>query len=774
MEFRLKVNAENPFLESKNNIVINANEGFIRLSGFSEDEIIGKSITEISKMLRIDSKASLDNYCNEVDCYMFNKEYEPKYINIVCKILGSKEERIYYFNEESSLPIDKQNNYIEQIYKDNKMGVGIYSFPDFILLKANQKYLNCADYPYNLKENSLGNNINNIMSTFDKLNEQKSINYKLKMGQSCYENIVKFDYLNGVEKCLEISLVPMCKDGKTNLIITTIIDVSEKVINRKLLEEKIKVINEQKNELQAIIENMYDYLLIFDKDGNIKKINQSAKNHIFYSGEICKIKGYLKHIEVFDENGNLVSQASMLNCILMGQIISGAKYTLKIDDSITHIEVNGRPIYDEKGNFSSGILLVHDITEKVKSQENLLLKNQYVVIKTVMENLKFGFVRVTYPDFNIKYINNRTYVELLKYNPNVTLASVIGKNVFDVFNYKMDRDTELESHISKLNNKNFNTTHYYRKYISGDKEKYVKILCQPLFGLKNVVTEIMFIAIDMTEEITEKNKMEKTLKIQDEIFANISHELKTPLNVIFSTNQLMELYLQNNSVEENKEDFYKSIKMIKQNCYRFTKLINNIVDISKIDSGFLNINLSNKNIVSTVEDIVQSVSEYVKAKNISIIFDTNVEEKIIACDPDKIERIILNLISNAIKFTNKNGSIFVNIIDEGKNVVIEVRDTGIGIERKYIDNIFKRFHQVDKSLSRNAEGSGIGLSLVKSIVELHGGNISVNSKVGEGSKFRIVLPVKLVDNLKVIEKNNPNSNKIEMINIEFSDIYSIE
>lgn len=264
------------------------------------------------------------------------------------------------------------------------------------------------------------------------------------------------------------------------------------------------------------------------------------------------------------------------------------------------------------------------------------------------------------------------------------------------------------------------------------------------------------------------------LKMQDEIFANISHELKTPLNVIFSSNQLLEFYLKNDLLEDNRDKFSKNVNIIKQNCYRLTKLINNIVDLSKIESGFLKLNLYNENIVQVVEDTVQSVSEHIKGKGISIVFDTNTEEKIIACDPEKIERVILNLISNAIKFTNMDGRIFINILDKGDSVEIAVKDTGIGMDKKHLDNIFERFHQVDKSLSRNAEGSGIGLSLVKSIVELHSGKISVDSTPGEGTIFRIEFPARTVKNEKVIEQIKTMNNKIEMIKIEFSDIYSIK
>ena len=277
---------------------------------------------------------------------------------------------------------------------------------------------------------------------------------------------------------------------------------------------------------------------------------------------------------------------------------------------------------------------------------------------------------------------------------------------------------------------------------------------------------------DVTEEVEARNEMEKAIKIQDEIFVNISHELKTPLNVIFSTIQLLEHNLKQDHPELKKKT-EKSIKVIKQNCFRFTKLINNIVDHSKMDAGYLKLNLHNENIIKVVEDIVQSVSEFIASKGLGITFSSNVNEKIVACDAEKIERIMLNLISNAIKFSDKGQEIFVDVFDQGDVVEIFVRDTGVGMDQKHLNAIFNRFHQVDKTLSRNAEGSGIGLSIVKSIVGLHGGDIGVASELGKGTTVSFRIPAKLVDGDRVFNPIRINNSRIEMINIEFSDIYRL-
>jgi PAS domain S-box-containing protein len=265
-------------------------------------------------------------------------------------------------------------------------------------------------------------------------------------------------------------------------------------------------------------------------------------------------------------------------------------------------------------------------------------------------------------------------------------------------------------------------------------------------------------------------------KLKTEFFSNMSHELRTPLNILLSSLQLINLYI--NDIEKDKVSAVKKyISIMRQNCYRLLRLINNLMDITKIDAGFYRLSLTNCNIVGLVEDITQSVADYTKNKNIDIIFDTDIEEKIIACDTDKIERVILNLLSNAVKFTKPGGKIEVTLTDIGDYVRIVVRDTGIGIPIDKLDSVFDRFIQVDKSLSRRSEGTGIGLALVKSLVEMHGGIINLSSVYGEYTEFDIRFPSVTLDyegesvlSSSVIE-NSFVDKKVERMTIEFSDIY---
>ena len=216
----------------------------------------------------------------------------------------------------------------------------------------------------------------------------------------------------------------------------------------------------------------------------------------------------------------------------------------------------------------------------------------------------------------------------------------------------------------------------------------------------------------------------------------------------------------------------KKINVQVQNCYRLLRLVNNLIDITKIDSDHFDLNPAKCNIVEIVEAITQSVVEYARMKEIDMVFDTEEEEMLLVCDLDSIERIILNLLSNAIKFTPEGGNIQVSLKKYKSCVQISVRDTGIGICKDKLEVIFERFKQVDNLMTRKHEGSGIGLSLVKLLTELHGGKVHVYSEYQKGSEFIVELPISLtVKNDILTETKSFGEDVIKRIQIEFSDIY---
>lgn len=466
------------------------------------------------------------------------------------------------------------------------------------------------------------------------------------------------------------------------------------------------------------------------------------------------------NIKAWEEKKQIVSKEWMTN--------SNGKVRL--------LRITKTPILDEKGNIRYIICKAHDITEDEERKSKLKInEQQYCAIVESQENLVCRFL----PNTELTFVN-QAYCDYFYMKNEELVGTKFLTLIAEEFHAK------IKEHLASFNLKNSVKTYEHSATNAEGEILWQRWTNQAFFDDDGQIIEFQSIGIDITElkekeetlqkEVEEnKKKIDEILeydKLKTEFFANISHELRTPLNLILSTMQLLDFRMKDGMVE--LEQMKKNHKIVRQNCYRLLRLINNLIDITKIDSGYFSIDLKNHNIISVVEDITLSVAEYVKNKNIELLFDTDIEEKIMACDPDQIERIILNLLSNAVKFTRSGGKIAVNIFDKGENIVITIKDTGIGIPRDKIDMIFQRFRQIDKSFTRNHEGSGIGLSLTQSLVKMHKGEITVKSEYGMGSEFIINFPVSVLEHEECKICNNDNKNNhVESINIEFSDIYSI-
>ncbi|MEG2868167.1 MAG: HAMP domain-containing sensor histidine kinase, partial [Terrisporobacter sp.] len=265
---------------------------------------------------------------------------------------------------------------------------------------------------------------------------------------------------------------------------------------------------------------------------------------------------------------------------------------------------------------------------------------------------------------------------------------------------------------------------------------------------------------ELTNKLEEKNKMDLS---RNELLSNLSHEFKTPVNIIYSTAQLQELNYKNNDFSKE----YEYNALIKKNCDRLIRLINNFIDSTKFDSNIFHTDLKLVNIVSLMEDLTYSVINFARKKNISVIFDTEKEEIFTLIDIDYIERIILNLLSNAIKYNKINGEILVNIKDREDKVYISVKDTGIGITKEKLDKLFSRFERFDNFTLAYEEGTGIGLNIVKQMVDALAGEIKVESEVNKGTTFTVILPKSKNQNLK---KYNNYGDICRRVELELSDI----
>lgn len=399
-------------------------------------------------------------------------------------------------------------------------------------------------------------------------------------------------------------------------------------------------------------------------------------------------------------------------------------------------------------------------------KRNKELENELSVFYHLVDENKYSCVVIYNENGKVEFAN-KTVKKFIFENPcvkNEKVESVIVNII-----------KELDENII-LEIKDFT-----RKYKAWDGNIYIPSLDMTLeCNIQNTYTKFgenkyTLIFKDISSRVrTEKylieyEKMKKHEEVKNEFFANISHELRTPLNIFYSTLQLLDL--KNNDMSICFREVYGNHKQcLEINCKRMLRLINNIVDITKIDVGFTQAKFVNCDIVRAIEDITLSVINYAENKNINIVFDTEIEEHIIKCDLSMIERAMLNLLSNAIKFTKENGNIAVNLYKDEQWVHILVKDDGIGIPIDIQDMIFERFVQGDKSLTRLNEGSGIGLSIVKSIVELNKGEIYLDSDGENGTEFEILLPNEKLEDYEYDNNYKVNLDKIEL---EFSDIYEL-
>ena len=379
-----------------------------------------------------------------------------------------------------------------------------------------------------------------------------------------------------------------------------------------------------------------------------------------------------------------------------------------------------------------------------------------IMTKIVNDSLE----HIIFKDMNGVYLDcNDSFLKDLK----LKREDVIGKSSSNIYGLSEIEASIQKSDLEVIKEKK---RKIYNEEITIDGQvREFEVIKEPfLDSYKNLVGIIV-----TGRDVTHRREIEK---MQQEFFANISHELRTPLNLIFGSLQLIKSV--EKEVLEKRNSLNKYIDIIDQNSKRLLKLVDNLIDSTRMKCGYYEYNPKNYDIVSFVENISMSVADFAKQNNIDLIFDTDVEEKIMAFDLEKLERIMLNLLSNSIKYNKAQGQIEVLLNDCNDTFVIRVKDTGVGIPSDKLMYIFERFRQVENRFNKSTKGSGIGLSLVKDLIEIQGGTIEVKSELGVGSEFIIKLPVKILSDDSNIDKvyfNNDYHDLVKRMNIEFSDIY---
>jgi signal transduction histidine kinase/ligand-binding sensor domain-containing protein/DNA-binding response OmpR family regulator len=232
----------------------------------------------------------------------------------------------------------------------------------------------------------------------------------------------------------------------------------------------------------------------------------------------------------------------------------------------------------------------------------------------------------------------------------------------------------------------------------------------------------------------EAAKLHEVDELKSRFFANISHEFRTPLTLIMGPVKRMR-----DASDDPQEK--EELRLVHKNATRLLELVNQLLDLSRLESGSMMLQAAPEDVVPLLKGLLQSFCSYAEQKKISLAFTSSAGSIIVYIDRDKFEKIVTNILANAFKFTPEGGRVEMSVGQDLQHVSIRITDTGVGIPAEKIPNIFDRFYQVDGSHTREQEGTGIGLSLTRELVDLHKGTITVESEEGCGSAFTVRLPL---------------------------------
>ena len=529
--------------------------------------------------------------------------------------------------------------------------------------------------------------------------------------------------------------------------------------------QQAEIMHEKNKQYEVIFDNITDALFITNGFGRYTMLNKTAKNFFNNTSQIVDIEDAFRYTRYYNEDRKQLSIEEMPPSRLMrNEEVRQMRMIIDTPSGEMFVDTSGSTVRDSCGNIEMMIMCSRDVTDKVKYQE--LLSNQYEHFCNIIDVMDLPFICLSYPDLNVIKFNKKASTDM---------GELFCCNLDDSGNTGMDLLTllpcmdEIREKFSKMVSEK-STEHVFKLELDrNDGKIYYNLVFQPVLDYRKEIAEVLIIGIDITNEIRKMEYIESILRMKDEFLSMISHEFKTPLCVINAAIQAMEV-LCHDELTDKIRDY---IDKIRHNSFRQLRLVNNLLDVTRANSVNIKINRNNIDIVSLTRAIAESVKLYASQKGLMIFLDCNVKSQIVGMDEEKYERILLNLLSNSIKFTQPGKNIRIGLDMEKSRLLLRVQDEGIGIPKDKQVLIFERFGQVDSTLSRQAEGTGIGLSLVKSMVDVLGGEISVESEIGKGSIFSLKLPCEKCLNQ---EGSDPlsvqiDNRLIQATAIEFSDIY---
>ena len=506
--------------------------------------------------------------------------------------------------------------------------------------------------------------------------------------------------------------------------------------------------------LNTAVKQAAHMVVITDADGKIEYVNPA----------FIKTAGYSKK-EVIGTNPNILKSGfhshdfyqKLWRTIKQGQVWQGRFYNKKKDGTCFWVDTLISPVFDGKGKISHFIAIQHDVTDLVALEEQL--KKKVRELQAVMDHAGVG----------ILLIKNRRILMVNKMLAKIfglTPEDMIGKETQLFYTSKEEYEMIMEKWYPKLI-KGEQVIFEHKTTILEHETKYFLVVGKASKPGDLETMETVWVLHDITElkklqnELKKaKEKAEAANKAKSEFLANMSHEIRTPLNGVIGMLDL----LSTTKLDDVQRNYLANASA---SAEILLSILNDILDFSKIEAGKLSLEEVNFNPKDLIDDLVSSVRGLTTQKDLEI--KINVDETLPSClkgDPTRLRQILINLMGNAVKFTPKGWiEITATLLKELDNDVLlyfSVADSGVGIPEERKKELFQKFTQVDTSITRKFGGTGLGLAISKKLVNMMGGEIGVESKLGKGSKFWFTVRLKQCDSIPKEHKKPLPSKKVKI------------